>query len=285
MPVGEVPRPFLKWAGGKGQLLPELVSLIPSRWSDGKLLRYHEPFLGGGAFFLELWRLSQGKIEAYLDDANLELMNAWTLVLSEPERVMAVLDEWPSDERTYYRIRTMDPWHVNSSVVAAARTIYLNKNGYNGLYRLAPDFFDENVPKFNVPWGKRPGTKAYDRANLLAFKEVGASLWAGDFRDAARIEPGDLVYFDPPYLPIKPTSMTDYGPGKFGQKDHEDLACLFDALVDRGAYCMLSNVDLPWVRERYHRHRVHSVVANRAINRDGKGRTGAEEVIVVGFRG
>lgn len=283
--MSDYPKPFLKWCGGKDQLLPELVSLVPKGWSHGKLLRYHEPFLGGGALLLALWRLTQGKRQAWAGDNNPELITAWNLVVSEPERVMAVLDGWSSDERTYYRIRTMNPWHANTPAVAAARTIYLNKNGYNGLYRLAPDFFDGNVMKFNVPWGKRPGTKAYDRANLLALKEIRASFWVGDFRYCADgVDPGDLVYFDSPYLPIKPTSMTDYGSGKFGQKDHEDLADLFDALVARGAYCMLSNADLPWVRERYSNHRVHSVVANRAINRDGAGRTGALEVVVVGFR-
>ena len=281
----EVPRPFVKYAGGKDQLLPELLSLVPKGWSDTKLLRYHEPFLGGGALLLALWRLTQGKIAAWAADSNAELIDAWWEVTNHPKEVMEAIDAWPSDERTFYRIRAMKPWKVADRIVRAARTIYLNKNCYNGLFRLGPGLLEPERRNFNVPWGKRPGIKSYDRANFWKLKGVRVSLRSADFRECSvGVVPGDLIYFDPPYLPVRSTSMTDYGSGKFGLKDHEDLAELFDALVDRGAYCMLSNADLPWVRERYSSHRVHPVVANRAINRDGAGRAGAGEVVVVGFR-
>lgn len=281
----DYPKPFLKWAGGKDQLLPELTSAIPKPWIDAKRKRYHEPFLGAGALFLELWRLTGGKLVAFIGDANHELMDAWKGVLMVADEVAEYLDEWPSDARTYYRIRAMDPEEVELLAERAARTIYLNKNCFNGLYRLGPHFLDPTKRAFNVPWCKEPGRKAYEPENFEALSKVRAAWHWRDFWDCHRdVRKGDLVYFDPPYVPVKRTSKTDYGTGSFGYAEHEKLAELFDRLVDRGAHCLLSNADTPWVRDRYSSHAVHEVVANRAINRDGKKRTGAAEVIVVGSR-
>ena len=286
--MSDYPKPFLKYPGGKDQLLAELVSLIPKPWLDEKVLRYHEPFLGGGALLLALWRLSRGSLKAWAGDANAELIDAWWAVTNHPEDVAKELDSWPSNERTFYRIRAMKPWKITDRIVRAARTIYLNKNCFNGLFRLGPDLLEPERRNFNVPWGKRPGARVYDANNFRALEGVEVSLWPMDFRECTdgyrAVEPGDLCFMDPPYVPVKKTSMTDYGSGKFTMYDHEDLAGMFERLVERGAHCMLCNSDVPWVRDRFGAFDIHEIEANRAINRDGKSRTGASELIIVGSR-
>lgn len=281
------PRPFLKWAGGKTDLVPELLRLVPSWWWERgrrKRPRYHEPFLGAGALYLAMVR-KLGKIDAFLADDNRELVNTWRTVLDDPTGVAAWLARQGVGERDYYRIRAIRRPEWLNPVEQAGRMIYLNKTCFNGLYRTGPDFLDPTRRAFNVPWGKAECPALYDQANLEAFGGLDPTLNCCDFRATGdRVFEGDLVYFDPPYVPVRRTSKTDYGSGAFGYDDHEDLALLFCRLVDDGACCLLSNADTPWVRDRYRAFEVHRVEARRSISRDGEGRAGARELIVVGGR-
>ncbi len=287
----DYPGPFLKWAGGKTQLLDELLYLIPHTWIDNrrKWRRYHEPFLGAGALYFALYRLFGDRLVAHLGDDNRDLMEAWTGVMVEPDLVAAWIDAQGTTRADYYRIRAMRPeTAVLLELLAerAARTIYLNKTCWNGLYRTGPDFMDPELKVFNVPWGKRESVTIYDPENFAAFGKMARMplAFTRDFWQCERdVLEGDLVYFDPPYVPVKRTSKTDYGSGAFGYDEHERLAELFDMLVTkRGAHCLLSNADTPWVRDRYRAHYLHPVKGRRSINSDGEGRGPVGEVIVVG---
>lgn len=285
------PHPFLKWAGGKDELLSMLVDAIPKRWWDGtgkrkKLRRYHEPFLGGGALFFHLCRVAKLDGVGFagtISDSNAELMDCWTAIGMEPEWLMETIDSWGTDHGSYYQVRAMKPWLIDELVVRAARTIYLNKTCFNGLYRLGPDFLDPRRRVFNVPWGKSEDPAIYDRDNIMAVHGIGGFLhFTRDFWDVeSDVRPGDLVYFDPPYVPVKRTSFRNYGE-RFDYDDHEKLAELFEGLVARGAFCVLSNSDTPWVRDRYKQFEVRRIEASRSINSDGAGRGKVGEVIVVG---
>lgn len=283
------PRPFLKWAGGKAELVPELLRLVPSRWWEDlrrRKLRYHEPFLGAGALYLALVRRVGRGLPAFLADSNRELVETWCTVLDDPEAVRTWLIAQGTSGSDYYRIRAMREDRL-TPVEAAGRMIYLNKTCFNGLYRTGPDFLDPTRRVFNVPWGKAECPALYDPGNFAELweLELAPTINCCDFREVGdRVFRGDLVYFDPPYVPVKRTSKTDYGSGNFDYSDHEDLALLFEELVERGARCLLSNADTPWVRDRYRAFEVHLVEARRSISRDGKGRSGAREVVVVGGR-
>lgn len=283
------PRPFLKWAGGKAQLLDQLLGLIPNEWwRPRRIHRYHEPFLGGGALYLALVRAWGSRLIAHVADSNPELVDAWTGVLMDPLAVRAWLDSQGTTEADYYRVRAMKPESLESKAERAARTIYLNKAGFNGLYRTGPDFMSPQAKAFNVPWGKDERVGLYEPANLSAFKNWPGRMPTIHARECweceGEVKKGDLVYLDPPYVPVTRTSKTDYGFGDFRYDEHERLAQMFERLVKRGAFVMLSNSDTPWVLDRYRDFEVHRVTANRAINRDGTKRRGAREVIVVGGR-
>lgn len=279
------PRPFLKWAGGKGDLLGELVPRIPERWL-AEAGRYHEPFVGAGALFFELHH-QYGPLQGVLSDANPELMDCWYEVITRPELLMENLDAWATDEATFYRVRAMKPWKIEDRSLRASRTIYLNKCGYNGLYRLGPDFMEPDHLAFNNPWGKRTKVTLYERENIFAVQRAtaGMQLQHKDFYQVSSFAlEGDLVYFDPPYVPLRRgrrKSFTAYTGQDFTMDDHERLAQLFEHLVGRGVFCMLSNLSTPWVRDRFKRFRVDEIDAPRTISSDGN-REPVREVIIVG---
>jgi DNA adenine methylase len=264
-------RPFLKWVGGKGQLMAQLLPLLPSR----PVRRYFEPFVGSAALFFAL-----RPDEATLSDVNAELVDCYRAVQSHVEDVIAGLSKHRYEEEAYYRVRERDPGSLPLPK-RAARTIYLNKTGYNGLYRV------NRSGRFNVPFGRytNPGfasreslenlracSRALARVRLLVrdFDEV-----VGDARE------GDLVYFDPPYVPLSDTSdFTAYVPGGFGPRDQERLASVVHALHERGVLVMLSNSDAPVVRDLYARYRIDVVSAARSINSRANRRGKIAEVIV-----
>lgn len=268
-------RPFLKWAGGKGQLLSELLARVPTAFGS-----YFEPFLGGGALFFALY--TQGRVdEAHLSDANSKLMDTYRAVRDEAEAVIAELPAFTNDRELYYQVRS---WRHDELGPArrAARFIYLNKTCYNGLYR------ENQRGEFNVPFGRYRRPRICDADNLraaaLALRD--AHLQSHDFDkvlDPAKS--GDFVYFDPPYHPLSATSsFTSYREEGFGPDEQRRLARAFQQLDRRGVYVMLSNSDTPLIRELYGGYVVEQVEAARPINSKSERRGKISELIVRNYR-
>ena len=265
------PRPFLKWAGGKGQLLEQLRPLLPPRIEG----RYFEPFVGSAALFFALRPAA-----ATLSDANRELVDCYRAVRKRVSDVIAALKSHEYEESRYYMVRGQQPADLELPA-RAARTIYLNKTGYNGLYRV------NRAGRFNVPFGRytNPGFRSAESIeNLRACSRVlrSASLAVRDFGEvASHARRGDFVYFDPPYVPLSDTSdFTSYVPGGFGQPEQERLAAVFAELSRAGVQAMLSNSDTPAVRALYARYRIDTVTASRSINSRATHRGKVREVVV-----
>jgi len=269
-------RPFVKWAGGKSQLLQQYTSLYPKADSIG---RYVEPFLGGGAVFFHITKLLRPSHDL-LWDTNAELIDTFLAVRDEVDPLIELLRQHRQrhSESYYYEVRTQSP---QTRVERAARLIYLNKAGFNGLYRV------NSRGIFNVPFGHLANPKILDEPMLHAASEAleKAELAARDFRDLATVaRKGDFVYFDPPYQPLSKTAkFTSYTSGSFGEKDQRDLANLYAELDRRGCLLMLSNSDTPLVRELYADFRIHVVSARRMINSDGGKRGPIPEAVVLNY--
>ncbi|HEX9297168.1 MAG TPA: DNA adenine methylase [Polyangiaceae bacterium] len=262
-------RPFLKWAGGKGQLLAELRALVPARAA-----RYFEPFLGGGALFFD--RLPT---QGVLSDVNAEIVDCYLSVRDHVEELIQALGAHRYDPDYYYRVRDLDPGSL-PLVERAARTIFLNKTGFNGLYRV------NRSGKFNVPFGRYVKPVICDARNLRACSRAlsAVDLAVCDFEVAvANAEPGDFVYFDPPYVPLSRTStFTAYAARGFGPEEQKRLSKVFERLTERGVSVVLSNSDVPEVRGLYAGYAIRSVKAARSINSKPSCRGPISELVVVG---
>ncbi len=272
-------RPFLKWAGGKQQLLAQYEPHFPAHFS-----RYFEAFIGGGAVFFHLWNTGRLPASVYLFDNNQELINVYAVVRDRPADLIAALSVHRERhcKAYYYQVRDGERQGVAlSDVDRAARTIYLNKTCYNGLYRV------NRRGQFNVPMGSYKAPKIFEedllRAASVALQDV--ALEVKDFRSVVALaQAGDFFYFDPPYDPVSKTaSFTSYTAGSFRDQDQRDLADLFAQLTAQGCLCMLSNSYTPLVRQLYGRFRIEIVHANRAINSNARGRGVIEEVVVLNY--
>jgi DNA adenine methylase len=270
--------PFVKWAGGKRQLLERLESRIPGTYN-----RYYEPFVGGGALLLDVQPEN-----AVINDTNRQLLNVYRQIKENPEAVIAavnVLDSEPCDKERYLLMRT----HYNAKIQAqeldaecAALMIWVNKHCFNGLYRV------NSKGLFNVPYNNKVGGVSINEDNL---KNIGAYLQErrieireGDFEKACEdVQTGDFVYFDSPYVPVSQTAnFTGYTKDGFTLDDHKRLAALFKRLDGLGAKLLLSNHDVPLIHELYEGYRIESVPVRRGINRVASKRSG-KEVIVTNF--
>ena len=268
------PRPFLKWAGGKGQLLAELQDRLPVSFGA-----YHEPFLGGGALFFDL--SSRGRLAggAFLSDLNPVLVETYATVRDRVEEVITALLRHRNESDHFYATRALDPATL-TPVERTARVIFLNRTCYNGLYR------ENRSGRFNVPFGRYVNPTICDHANLravsLALHDV--DLSRADFTAVVeRARPGDLAYFDPPYQPVSATSsFTAYHHDGFGEDCQQALREVFATLAARGVNVLLSNSDTPFIRRLYAGFRIDSVRAKRAINSRIDRRGSVGEVIVVG---
>jgi DNA adenine methylase len=264
--------PFIKWVGGKRQLLPTILDVTPRKVSG----TYHEPFIGGGAVFFALF--AEGRIRrAVLSDVNRELIDAYTSVRDQPEELISALREHRNEKAHYYRVRATEVERL-SAVERAARFIFLNRCGYNGLYRVNAS------GKFNVPFGRYANPTICDAHNLRAasraLREV--ELRCGDFGAVAEAGKRDFVYFDPPYVPLTRTaSFTSYASGGFGPAEQVRLRDLALRLKKRGVRVLLSNSAAPVVHELYgdgfEKKAVH---ARRMVNCRPSGRGGVRELLI-----
>lgn len=272
-------KPFLKWAGGKQKLLAQYDAYFPMNFD-----RYFEPFVGGGAVFFHLWSTGRLFEKVFLFDHNEELVNAYQAVRDKLEELVGFLTihRKRHSKEYYYQVRDLDRQNVNlGDVERAARTIYLNKTCYNGLYRV------NGKGEFNVPMGSYKNPKIlYDnvlRSANAALQEVCVEV--KDFRDIVHYaQAGDFLYFDPPYDPVSKTaSFTNYTAAGFGDEDQRDLAHIFALLAEKGCLCMLSNSYTPFVLDLYRKFRIETVKANRAINSNPNGRGDIQEVVVLNY--
>ena len=261
------PKPFLKWAGGKGRLLEQFAPLLPKKY-----VRYFEPFLGGGALFFGL-----RPKKARLSDVNAELVDCYTAVRDDVDSLIAELKRHRYEKNHFYRVRALDPRSL-ALPARAARTIFLNKTAFNGLYRV------NSSGQFNVPFGRHRDPQFCDEDNLRACSRAlrKVELIVSDFTDVLKkSNEGDFVYFDPPYVPVSKTAyFTAYAPGGFDWPDQQRLAEVFVELDRMGVQVMLSNSDVPALRKLYAGYRLDCVAAARAINSKVEGRGKIAELVV-----
>jgi DNA adenine methylase len=263
-----IARPFIKWVGGKRQLLSSLEPRVPSRFNS-----YHEPFVGGGALFFHL--LPEN---AVLSDTNERLVRTYRGIRDAVEDVVTLLSSYPHDRDFFLQMRTVDI-DAKSDVEVAAWFIYLNRTGFNGLYRVNRN----NV--YNVPFGDYDNPTICDADNLRA---CARALKHADIRHASfesvldRARPGDFVYFDPPYVPLSASSsFTAYTSGGFGMAEQEKLRDVARDLKARGVRVLLSNSSAPDVYRLYEDgFELAEVGATRAINCKGSGRGRIQELII-----
>ncbi len=284
-------RPFVKWAGGKRQLLPKILDIVPDDFE-----RYFEPFVGAGALFFALQ-----SSQAILFDINNELINTYQVIKADVEGLIPILKqhEKKDSERYYYTVRGLatrktkmlgipieELWNTDllSPVEKAARFIYLNRTCYNGLYRV------NSKNEFNVPYGdyKKPAVCSEDNLRDVnkVLNETNAEIKCADFFriNEHGISEGDLIYFDPPYFPISDTSsFTGYTEGGFDYQSQKRLCELFKYASSKNAYCILSNSDTPLIQELYDGFNIRQVNVNRAINSNAKKRTGVSELLITNF--
>lgn len=272
-------KPFVKWAGGKRQIIKELKKYVPEEYNC-----YYEPFIGGGALFFEL-----APKKAVINDSNIELMNVYNVMCDEEKysKMCHLLNNYESknNEEFFYEIRNKDrnkeKFNKLSDYARAARTIYLNKACFNGLYRV------NSKGEFNVPYNKKTTVNTYDKENLLVvhmylnMNEV--TILNIDFEEALKTaSKGDFVYIDPPYDQVN-SSFTSYTEEGFGRDEQIRLAKVFGELTERGVKVMLSNHNTPFINELYKDYSIHVIEAKRNINANGKKRGKVEEVIITNY--
>lgn len=274
--------PFLKWAGGKTQLLPKISKVVPQSYT-----RYFEPFLGGGAVFFYMISNNILRSEAHLIDSNKELINTYNVIKSNVEELIMILSKYQeeynkSPVKSYYDLR--DKFDRNSTnIEKAARTITLNRTCYNGLYRV------NRNGEFNVPIGRYKKPVICDSKNLrnvsLILRSLESHLYSEDYQKILinDAEVGDFIYLDPPYNPTTSTAnFTGYTHAGFTERDQERLAKTFSELDMRGCKVLLSNSDTEYVRELYidYAKNIHQVNVRRSINSKTSKRTGYTELLI-----
>jgi len=263
-------KPFVKWAGGKTQILPYLLKKVPEKFNT-----YFEPFLGGGALFFALLPTN-----AFLSDKNEELINAYIVIRDQVEDLIKSLKKHKNEKDYYYYIRALDPKNL-SPVERASRFIYLNKTCYNGLWRV------NSKGKFNVPFGKYKNPKICDEKILRQISKTlkGKKIFCADFEEVISFaKPGDFIYFDPPYYPLSNSAnFTKYISDDFGEEDQKRLANVFRELDKKGCYVCLSNSNTNFIKELYQGYHIQIVIANRYINCKGNKRKGIKELMITNY--
>lgn len=268
------PRPFLKWAGGKGRLIEQYRAFFPAEFRH-----YYEPFLGGGAIFFHLHDRCR---QAVLADLNPELVNVYRCVRDDVEAIIEILNQHQRRHCRdyYYAVRAKN--QLRSPIYRAARLIYLNKTCFNGLYR------ENSKGQFNVPMGRYKKPKVCDTSTLtqaslaLQRAEINCEAFTQVLDQA--VSDRDFVYFDPPYHPISATSnFTGYNRYGFRAEDQQRLQQTFVALAQRGVKVMLSNSDCPFIHDLYQDFYIYRIQASRAINSNAQRRGKISELVITSY--
>lgn len=270
--------PFVKWAGGKRQLLPQIKERMPEKYNN-----YFEPFVGGGAVMFELLPAN-----ALINDINKALINAYNQIRNAPEAFLEAVKKldtemWEDGKKYYYFLRE----HYNDKLMQAeydvelaALFVFINKHCFNGLYRV------NGKGLFNVPYNNSRRTSVDEDAIIDVSKYLqSVKIIDGDFEIACKdTQKSDFVFIDSPYAPLNPTSFESYTKEGFDIESHKRLAKLFDELTARGCYCMLTNHNTDLINELYGNkgYRIDVVSVKRMINSDASNRVG-EEVIICNY--
>ena len=270
--------PFVKWAGGKRQLIPQIRERMPGKYND-----YYEPFVGGGAVIFDLLPAN-----ALINDINKALINTYITICNEPDAFLKEVnrldnDMWEDGKKYYYSIRE----HYNDKLMRseydvelAALFVFINKHCFNGLYRV------NGKGLFNVPYNNSRRVSV-DEDVIIATSEYlrGVTIIDGDFEQACKnAKKGDFVFIDSPYAPLNPTSFESYTKEGFDIESHRRLARLYDELTKRGCYCMLTNHNTELINDLYGNkgYTIDVVSVKRMINSDASNRVG-EEVIICNY--
>jgi DNA adenine methylase len=276
-------KPYLKWAGGKRQLLSEILKYLPKGIHN---YTYYEPFIGAGAVFFEL----QPK-KAVINDFNAQLIVTYTAIKENVEELIMLLKNYKdkTNEEFFYMIRNLDrdseKFEKLSDTEKAARLIYLNKTCFNGLYRV------NSQGLFNVPYGKYKNPAIYDEivlrqiSNYLNTNDI--SILNRDFEHAiVDADKNSFIYFDPPYHSPDKTNFTGYQADGFGEEEQRRLRDVIVKMTQQGAKCLLSNSDTDYIRELYNHDFFDSitVLAKRTIHADSAGRGNVNEVLIKNWK-
>lgn len=279
--VEDKPRPFVKWVGGKRQLLKQFreLNLYPPECFNPESNTYFEPFVGGGAVFFDLLPK-----HAELSDTNRELVITYNVIKDNVDGLIESLKKHIYNKEYYLRVRTQDINEL-SDIEIASRFIFLNRTGFNGMYRV------NKSGQFNVPFGRYKNPLICDENNLRKASEAlqGITITYRDYKDVLKLAKiGDFIYFDPPYYPLNPTSsFTAYTAKGFFEKEQIELRDTFVKLHERGCFVMLSNSDTPFINELYSGLEgvsVNKIIAGRAINSKGSKRGKINEVLITNYQ-
>lgn len=269
-------QPFLKWAGGKRQLLSSIRTYLPKQFAT-----YYEPFVGAGAL---LFAIRPGK--AVINDLNSELINCYRIIKEYLDELLIDLAKHCNDVDYYYQIRDLDRQpHFDgmSAVERASRIIYLNKTCYNGLFRV------NSEGQYNVPFGRYKNPRIVDESLLRSISyylnQNDIKILNTDFTEATReAQAGDFIYFDPPYDPVSNTaSFTGYNLSGFGREEQVRLRDHFKILDQKGCFVLLSNSATDFIYDLYRDYKIVTVTANRAINSKADGRGKVAEVLIMNY--
>lgn len=278
--IAEKPKPFVKWVGGKRQLLAQFrrMNLYPPEKFDPKNSKYFEPFVGGGAVFFDL--LPE---EGFLSDLNKELVVTYNVIKNDLEKLIVSLKKHKTDKDYFLEVRAQDPNKL-SDVAVASRFIFLNRTCFNGMYRV------NSKGGFNVPFGKYTNPLICDEDNLRKVSKAlqNIDIKHQDYKEVLKkAKKGDFIYFDPPYYPVSKTaSFTSYTAESFLDKEQTELRDTLVELNKRGCFVMLSNSDTPFINKIYSGIkgvRINKVQAGRAINSNGSGRGKITEVLITNY--
>lgn len=261
-------KPILKWAGGKSQMLDVLLSKVPSHYG-----KYIEPFFGGGALFFAL-----RPENAVIADSNPELVNLYAQIRDHVEEVITVLTGYKNEQDQFLKVRSLD-WTKLSPVDAAARTIYLNKTCFNGLYRV------NRKGQFNTPFGKYKNPKICDAQALREASKTlqNATIACGDYAAvlAEHAKPGDFVFLDPPYIPVSEYSdFKRYTKEQFEISDHSRLAVEFSRLHSLGCHLLLTNSNHPLVHDLYGQYEIQVIPTKRSVACRASSRMGEDTLVI-----
>lgn len=265
--------PFLKWVGGKRQIMPSILTRIPKKYST-----YYEPFVGGGALLFEL-----EPAKAVINDYNAELINTYNVIRDDVNALIKDLKNHKNESDYFYQIRAIDrseAFTKLTDVERASRIIYLNKTCYNGLYRV------NSSGEFNSPFGKYKNPNIVNEPTLKAvnkyFNACQIEILNGDYENSLKnISKNSFVYFDPPYHPVSESAnFTGYIEGGWDESDQKRLKNVCDRLNKQGVKFLLSNSATEFIKGLYKGYVVDTIKANRAINSDGDKRGEVEEVLI-----
>ncbi|AFI03543.1 DNA adenine methylase [Helicobacter cetorum] len=275
-------QPFIKWAGGKRNLLSQILPLLPKEFEN-----YFEPFLGGGALFFELFSLGRLKNKkAYLFDINVELINTYEMVKNNPNALIVELQKFKKEhsKEFYYEVREWDResgFKEINALLRATRFIYLNKTCFNGLYRVNKEGF------FNVPMGAYKDPKICDVEVISnsSYALQNATIKHTSYEEVLKLaHTNDLIYFDPPYYPLNETSsFAAYSENEFLEKEQKELFRVFDTLAKKQVKVFLSNSNTPFILDLYQGYKIEILKANRCINSKGNKRFKIDEVLIQGI--